>query len=247
MAYRVEYASTGRAGCKGPKGCKDSGEANKIPKGALRFGTVVDINGNTTFMWRHFGCITDTICGHLAEKVGEPADLDGYEDLTEEDQKRIDYIFEHGAVPEAEVTPALREETKRKEAEKEQKEAEKQRVKDEKAAAKQKVKGDKAAEKQASTPKKRKKADVEADEEVQQEEETKADDKGKAKSKAAEPEEEAPPAKKRGRPAKAKQEQDKAPEASASTSTRPTRARAAKAKQAKADEDDGDEEDDQCK
>ncbi|CAD6916743.1 unnamed protein product [Tilletia controversa] len=245
MAYRVEYASTGRAGCKGPKGCKDSGEANKIPKGALRFGTVVDINGNTTFMWRHFGCITDTICGHLAEKVGEPADLDGYEDLTEEDQKRIDYIFEHGAVPEAEVTPALREETKRKEAEKEQKEAEKQRVKDEKAAAKQKVKGDKAAEKQASTPKKRKKADVEADEEVQQEEETKADDKGKAKSKAAEPEEEAPPAKKRGRPAKAKQEQDKAPEASASTSTRPTRARAAKAKQAKADEDDGDEEDDQ--
>lgn len=35
MAYRLEYASSGRAGCKAPEPCKGT----KIDKGALRFGT----------------------------------------------------------------------------------------------------------------------------------------------------------------------------------------------------------------
>lgn len=35
MAYRLEYASTGRAACKAPEPCKGT----KIEKGALRFGT----------------------------------------------------------------------------------------------------------------------------------------------------------------------------------------------------------------
>ncbi|KAE8258226.1 hypothetical protein A4X13_0g1820 [Tilletia indica] len=226
MAYRIEYAPSGRAGCKGPKGCKDSGEANKIPKGALRFGTVVEMAGHTSFMWRHFGCITDTICTNLQKQIEDPTDLDGYEDLREEDQERIKYIFKNGHVPQDEVTPALREEAERKA----EAAAAKQQEKEEKAAAKQKAKEEKAAAKKTSTPKKRKKADVDDEDDNQT--------KGKGKA-AEEEEEEATPSKKRGRTTKAKPE---AAKPVASTSTRPQRG-AAKAKQLKEDDDDDEDED----
>ena len=66
MPYRVEYASTSRATCKGPQPCAGS----KIEKGQLRLGTLTEIQGhhvrsfvyplrtnNATkgMAWRHWG------------------------------------------------------------------------------------------------------------------------------------------------------------------------------------------------
>ncbi|KAK0543521.1 hypothetical protein OC846_006388 [Tilletia horrida] len=223
MAYRVEYASTGRSGCKGPKACKEAGESNKIAKGELRLGSVAEIQGHTSFFWRHYGCITDTICSNLKEKLEEPDNLDGYEELTEEDQERIKYLFEHGHIPEDQITPAVKEENERKEHEKEEKEAAKQRAKDEKAA-------EKAAKKAATASKKRKKAAADDDDEP---------------SVAGEDVEEAP-TKKRGRAVKSKAE-DHEPSTSASpaastskTSSRSGRA-AARSKKSKAESTEDDE------
>ncbi|KAK0530939.1 hypothetical protein OC842_003774 [Tilletia horrida] len=216
MAYRI--------GCKGPKACKDSGDANKIPKGALRLGSVVDIQGNTTFMWRHWGCVTDTVCSHLQEKIGEATDLDGYEDLRDEDKERVDYVFKHGTLPEAEITPAVREEALRKEQEKEEKAAAKQKAKEEKAAAR----------KTASAQKRKKKA-------------APADDEDDAENEGAEEEEQdvKPPPKKRGRASKAKKEDDDDSEAAPSSSAPSTsskRGRRTQAKKSYKEEDDDDDE-----
>lgn len=57
MSYRCEYAKLGTSKCKGPLPCKGSA----IAKASLRFGTVVDINGNTSFQWRHWGCLTKQV------------------------------------------------------------------------------------------------------------------------------------------------------------------------------------------
>lgn len=46
MPYRVEYASTGRATCKGPKPCSGS----KIEKNELRLGSLTEIQGHTVCM-----------------------------------------------------------------------------------------------------------------------------------------------------------------------------------------------------
>lgn len=43
MPYRIEYAPSGRAACKGPQPCNGS----KIEKGALRLGAVVDTGSYT--------------------------------------------------------------------------------------------------------------------------------------------------------------------------------------------------------
>lgn len=43
MPYRIEYASTGRASCKGPIPC----HGTKIEKGMLRLGAVVEVMGHT--------------------------------------------------------------------------------------------------------------------------------------------------------------------------------------------------------
>ena len=64
MPYRLEYARTGRSKCHGPQPCAGS----LIAKGALRLGSVVELQGNTvrrrrsaafltrqTMLWRHWG------------------------------------------------------------------------------------------------------------------------------------------------------------------------------------------------
>lgn len=43
MPYRIEYAGTGRAGCKGPQPCSGT----KIGKGELRLGSLTEINGHS--------------------------------------------------------------------------------------------------------------------------------------------------------------------------------------------------------
>ncbi|OJJ87470.1 uncharacterized protein ASPGLDRAFT_44023 [Aspergillus glaucus CBS 516.65] len=103
-SYRLEEASTGRAGCQN-KECKDA--KTKIAKGELRFGTWVDTERIQAFMWRHWGCITPKLIGNLNEAIdeeggdGEEKDysvIDGYEDLSDELQEKIRGALEQGHV-----------------------------------------------------------------------------------------------------------------------------------------------------
>ncbi|KAH7325351.1 hypothetical protein B0J17DRAFT_230932 [Rhizoctonia solani] len=50
--YRLDYASSNRSKCSGPKPCSGS----RISKGELRLGTLIDYNGNMSYKWRHWGC-----------------------------------------------------------------------------------------------------------------------------------------------------------------------------------------------
>ncbi|GFF41425.1 PARP-type zinc finger-containing protein C2A9.07c [Aspergillus udagawae] len=100
--YRLEAASTGRAGCQN-KECKE--EKLKIGKGELRLGTWVDTERFQSFFWRHWGCVTPKIIGHLNEAVeeasGDSKDLDaidGFEELPSEYQEKVRKALEQGHV-----------------------------------------------------------------------------------------------------------------------------------------------------
>ncbi|EIN08917.1 zf-PARP-domain-containing protein, partial [Punctularia strigosozonata HHB-11173 SS5] len=102
--YRLEYASSARAKCKGPKPCTGT----SIGKGELRCGTLIDFQGNTTFQWRHWGCVTPTIIKNMKKSFEDPADLDGFEDLKEEDQEKVKQAYEDGRVAPEDVPESAR-------------------------------------------------------------------------------------------------------------------------------------------
>ncbi|TFK28500.1 zf-PARP-domain-containing protein [Coprinopsis marcescibilis] len=98
--YRIEYSSSSRAGCKGPKPCAGT----KIAKGELRFGTVVEIQGNSAFQWRHWGCVTKKIFENVKKSIENAEDLDGFADLKPEDQAKIRKAWQDGQVDDADLT-----------------------------------------------------------------------------------------------------------------------------------------------
>ncbi|TGO57966.1 hypothetical protein BCON_0060g00400 [Botryotinia convoluta] len=83
MSYRVELATTARAGCQN-KECKDSGI--KIQKNELRLGTWVEIQEHGGWQWKHWGCVTgkqlENMRNYLEDgKGGYMFDkMDGYND-----------------------------------------------------------------------------------------------------------------------------------------------------------------------
>ncbi|KAG9313002.1 hypothetical protein JVU11DRAFT_6440 [Chiua virens] len=102
--YRLEYANSARAKCKGTKPCLGT----PIPKGTLRVGSVVDIKGHTNFAWRHWGCTTPKIIANMKAKFSDPDDLDGFEDLNKEDQDRVRHAWEEGHVADEDIPPTAR-------------------------------------------------------------------------------------------------------------------------------------------
>ncbi|KUI73385.1 hypothetical protein VM1G_08936 [Cytospora mali] len=82
--YRVEMASTGRAGCIETT-CKK--QAIKIQKGELRFGAWVEHEGHGSWKWKHWGCISGAQIENLREAIGKGDDeydfdmIDGYDEL----------------------------------------------------------------------------------------------------------------------------------------------------------------------
>ncbi|KAI9669656.1 MAG: hypothetical protein M1831_007352 [Alyxoria varia] len=86
-SYRVELAKTGRSGCRDTH-CQ---KANvKIEKGDLRFGTLVEIKGQQSWFWKHWGCVTPKqlfnwkdVCG------GDPALMDGLDELEPSLQEKV--------------------------------------------------------------------------------------------------------------------------------------------------------------
>lgn len=106
MPYILGYAKLGTSKCKGPKPCSGS----KIPKGSLRFGTQVVINGNTTFAWRHYGCITAKQFENIKTDFDQADEVDGFEDLTPEDQEKFRKAFAEGHVAEEDIPETARKE-----------------------------------------------------------------------------------------------------------------------------------------
>ncbi|KAL4062553.1 hypothetical protein J3A83DRAFT_4109785 [Scleroderma citrinum] len=102
--YRVEYASSARAKCKGPKPCTGT----TISKGELRLGTLIEVRGATTYSWRHWGCVTPKIISNIKTSIGSVEDLDGFDDLSDEDKSRLRHAFEEGKVADADIPPSGR-------------------------------------------------------------------------------------------------------------------------------------------
>ncbi|WFD01192.1 hypothetical protein MYAM1_003954 [Malassezia yamatoensis] len=91
MPYRIEYATTGRASCNGPKPCAGT----KIGKGNLRVGVLTEIQGHTMANLR-------SLYVYLLSQ-------DGYEELSKEDQASVDAAYKLDRLREEDITPCLRE------------------------------------------------------------------------------------------------------------------------------------------
>ncbi|OJD18138.1 hypothetical protein AJ78_01804 [Emergomyces pasteurianus Ep9510] len=96
--YRIEEASTGRAGCKN-KECQEKKE--KILKGELRLGSWVDTEQFQSWSWKHWGCVTPRQIASIQEIVGDEKDytlLDGYDEISADNQEKIREAVEQGHV-----------------------------------------------------------------------------------------------------------------------------------------------------
>ncbi|EPS95078.1 hypothetical protein FOMPIDRAFT_1038644 [Fomitopsis schrenkii] len=102
--YRLEYANSGRSKCNGPKPCKGT----PIGKGELRFGSLVDFRGNTSFSWRHWGCVTTKILSNMKNSFDEADELDGFEDLNDDDQEKIRKAWGEGKVADEDIPDTAR-------------------------------------------------------------------------------------------------------------------------------------------
>ncbi|KAK0192287.1 hypothetical protein F5146DRAFT_497082 [Armillaria mellea] len=102
--YRLEYASSNRAKCKGPKPCAGS----VISKGTMRFGTTVEFQGKQSFAWRHWGCVTKKVLSNVKEQFEKASEVDGYEDMKPEDQAKVDKAWEDGQVADEDIPETAR-------------------------------------------------------------------------------------------------------------------------------------------
>ncbi|EOD48938.1 putative zf-parp-type zinc finger protein [Neofusicoccum parvum UCRNP2] len=94
--YRVEVSPNKRAGCKNSE-CKNAGI--KIQKGELRFATMVTIQEQQSWAYKHWGCTTPKVIANVKEFIdGDLTMIDGYEDLPEDMQAKLDTAFAQGHV-----------------------------------------------------------------------------------------------------------------------------------------------------
>nr|POF13058.1 parp-type zinc finger-containing protein c2a9.07c [Quercus suber] len=99
-AYRIEIASTGRAGCNATH-CKKNNV--KIVKGEMRQGVWVDYEDRGSYKWRHWGCITPEVLHNWHEASEGQTDLiDGFDELPEEAQAKLKRALEQGHVDDEE-------------------------------------------------------------------------------------------------------------------------------------------------
>ncbi|OCF32768.1 hypothetical protein I316_05403 [Kwoniella heveanensis BCC8398] len=103
-AYRLEVAPTARSQCNGPKPCKGT----KIGKGELRLGVWVEVMGNGSFKWKHWGCVSEKVISNIKGDFPDPADLDGYDELPENYQEKVSAAMEEGHVADEDVPDSAR-------------------------------------------------------------------------------------------------------------------------------------------
>ena len=81
--YVLEQAKSGRSKCKGS--CKQ-----QILKGAARLGTLVEINGSSSYSWRCLSCITVKVAQNAG---GEASAIEGFESLDHAQQATVIAAF----------------------------------------------------------------------------------------------------------------------------------------------------------
>ncbi|KAI9843602.1 MAG: hypothetical protein M1838_002534 [Thelocarpon superellum] len=96
VQYRVEVSTNNRAGCKDST-CKANGV--KILKGELRFATQVTIQENTSWVYKHWGCVTPKVVDNLKQQIDNNLELlDGYDELPADVQEKVRRALENGHV-----------------------------------------------------------------------------------------------------------------------------------------------------
>lgn len=58
--------------------------------------------------WRHWGCVTPKIIINMKKSFNEASELDGFEDMKEEDQERISKAWEDGHVADEDIPDTAR-------------------------------------------------------------------------------------------------------------------------------------------
>ncbi|KAL4246389.1 hypothetical protein ABKN59_009156 [Abortiporus biennis] len=96
--FKLEYASSGRAKCKGD--CQEN-----IGKDYFRIGTEVDFRGNKSFQWQHWGCAPATLIEKLKASYDDPESIEGFSDLKEAEQEKVRAAWEAGEIPEDDKGP----------------------------------------------------------------------------------------------------------------------------------------------
>ncbi|KAH6890945.1 hypothetical protein BKA70DRAFT_1027346, partial [Coprinopsis sp. MPI-PUGE-AT-0042] len=99
--YRIEYAENARAKCKGQRLLYKA--EPPFVKGQIRLGTLVDFHGNTSFAWRHWGCTSRKIIENIKQSLGDAEELDGFENLQDEDKTKVCKAWEEGHVDASDV------------------------------------------------------------------------------------------------------------------------------------------------
>lgn len=59
-------------------------------------------------VWRHWGCVTPKIISNIKNSVGDVEDLDGFDELKDEDKDRLRHAFEEGKVADADIPASAR-------------------------------------------------------------------------------------------------------------------------------------------
>ncbi|KAL8738274.1 MAG: hypothetical protein Q9181_000909 [Wetmoreana brouardii] len=97
MAYRVELATSKRAGCKNAECNKNK---IKIDKGELRLGVWVTYrDGQSSWAWRHWGCVTPAQLAGIQDALeGDMEMFDGYEELPADLQEKVKQAVDQGHV-----------------------------------------------------------------------------------------------------------------------------------------------------
>ncbi|KAI3602366.1 hypothetical protein WG66_011261 [Moniliophthora roreri] len=124
--FKVEYASSGRAKCKG----------TVIEKDALRLGTAKPFRGICAYEFKHWGCVTPEDIKAIHEHESESGvKITGMDDLRTEDQERAKKALKKGHVDEkdAQAQKAKSDIARVKEAEKEKEKKEEKKRKSENA------------------------------------------------------------------------------------------------------------------
>jgi len=62
----------------------------------------------TSFQYRHWGCVTSKVLENLKSSFDEADEIDGFEDLTEEDQEKVRKAFAEGHVDDADIPDTAR-------------------------------------------------------------------------------------------------------------------------------------------
>ena len=58
--------------------------------------------------WRHWGCVTPKIIENLKKRHAEASDIDGFEEISEEDQRRVEKAYEEGHVADEDIPDTAR-------------------------------------------------------------------------------------------------------------------------------------------